>query len=658
MSSIGFKPNDIVRRFYISMILIIAIFSIAVFYIYNHTTRRITKSNTEQIREQILLSRKEYIRSSVERTFREIQLLEEMLSHHPFDSAQYKKELSTHVKQLIHNTNLIDSGYIWIDEVVNYEGGDNFARRFAHPNLLNTEGDYLSTHMVDVKGNLPYKEELEGVVKNGDAFFTYWFKERKSDQISEKLAYVKLYKKYNWIIGSGVYLNDIEPVIEAEVNKSTAILNKQSTYAILIGCFAVFLALISTLFFRKRIEDILSGYVLKVDKREKSLEEMVDKKSQQLTRNEQKYLSIYRNNQSIMMLIDPDNGNIVDANNSALKFYGYSLDQITSMKISDINTLSKEEVQLAINATTSSACRYFLFKHQLSNKEIRDVEVYSEHMELNGKTLLFSIIHDISELRRTQRELITAKEKAEESDKLKSAFLANMSHEIRTPMNSILGFTDLLNNENNSRKQNEKFHEIIQNSGEQLLRIIDDIIDFSHIESNQLQITKTDISVNDTMRYIFDSFEDVKQKYEGDIQFKLNIPSRDINISTDEIRLCQICNNLIHNAFKNTKEGYISFGYRLINTSNTDYLQFFVKDTGCGIAEDKFDLIFDRFAQTPNDTYREGNGLGLSITKGLVKLLGGCISLESKLDVGSTFFFTIPVNNITNKSGESLSFKN
>jgi PAS domain S-box-containing protein len=581
-------------------------------------------------------------------------MLEEMLSGHAFDSTQYRKELSNHVKRLIHNTNLLDSGYIWIDEVINYNGGDNFAKRFAHPNLINTEGDSLSTNMKDLKGNLPYKEELEGVLKNGEVFFRYWFKERNTNQVSEKLAYAKLYKKYNWIIGSGVYLNDIEPLIDAETEKNTTILNTQSTYAILIGCFAVFLALLSILFFRKKIEKILSGYALKVDERERSLEDLIDQKSQQLSENEQKYLSIYRNNQSIMMLIDPDTGRIVDANNSALKFYGYSLDQITSLKISDINTLSNEEVKRAINATTSSANRYFLFKHQLSNKEVRDVEVYTEHMELNGKTHLFSIIHDISELRRTQQELIRAKEKAEESDKLKSAFLANMSHEIRTPMNSILGFTDLLNNENNSKEQNEKFHDIIQNSGEQLLRIIDDIIDFSHIESNQLQITKTEISVNETMNYIFDSFKDVKEKYEGKIQFKLNIPSRDLIVSTDEIRLCQICNNLLHNAFKNTKEGYIEFGYRLINTSNTDYIQFFVKDTGCGIAEDKFDLIFDRFAQTPNSTYREGNGLGLSITKGLVKLLGGCISLESTVDVGSTFFFTIPASKNSDKSAESV----
>eukprot|EP01029_Cantina_marsupialis_P004402 TRINITY_DN14424_c0_g3_i1.p1 TRINITY_DN14424_c0_g3~~TRINITY_DN14424_c0_g3_i1.p1 ORF type:complete len:655 (-),score=13.10 TRINITY_DN14424_c0_g3_i1:201-2165(-) len=645
MPAFKLKPKHIAKRFYIAMVLIILIFTLSNVYIYNRSTKRINQDHIEQTRDQVIQSKKEYIKSAVERTFSEIEILEQLLLDNPkyqSDSALFKKVFYEQVRQLIHRTPLKDSGYIWVNEILNYEGGDNFAIRIAHPSLVHEEEKYLSTSYTDIKGNQPYVMALNGLKKDGELFYTYWFKERYSDSISKKLAYAKLYKKYNWIIGTGVYFTDVDQLIQAKLNQNAQNLKKQNTYSILLGFIVILLALLPVLHYRKQIEKILRYYINQVESREKSLESIADEKSRQLTENEKKYLAIYRNNQSIMMLIDPKDGSIVDANKSALKYYGYSFEKITSMKITDINTLPKKEVKDAMHDTEDKNRKYFLFKHRLANNEVRDVEVYSEKMFINGRNLLFSIIHDISELRKTQQALLHAKEKAEESDQLKSAFLANMSHEIRTPMNSILGFTDLLNNPDNTKEQISKYHKIIHTSGGQLLRIIDDIIDISHIEAKQLQITKSDISMNQTLKYIAETFKDNKHKYSNNVELKITIPEDDLIVHTDEIRFCQICNNLLSNAFKNTSKGFIEIGYERIKKSETDHLEIFVKDTGCGIPEDKFEMIFDRFSQNINNEYREGNGLGLSITKGLVELLGGHISLESTVDVGTTFFFTIP----------------
>jgi len=221
-----------------------------------------------------------------------------------------------------------------------------------------------------------------------------------------------------------------------------------------------------------------------------------------------------------------------------------------------------------------------------------------------------------------------------------------MSHEIRSPLNSILGFTDLLSGSNISIDQKSRFTQIINNSGEQLMRIIDDIIDISHIESNQLTLSISSISINNSLEEIVTGFKNSRMTSKNkNIDLNLQIPNKkiDYKIKTDEVRFTQICNNLLNNAYKFTEKGSIEIGYTLGDSSQNKYLNFYVKDTGLGIPKNKFNLIFDRFSQVSHNDYREGNGLGLSITKGLVQLLGGEINVESTLGKGTTFYFTIPI---------------
>ncbi len=248
------------------------------------------------------------------------------------------------------------------------------------------------------------------------------------------------------------------------------------------------------------------------------------------------------------------------------------------------------------------------------------------------------------EIRKNRLKLIKSKEKAEESDRLKSAFLANMSHEIRTPMNGILGFVELLDEDDIDNEQKSTFINLIRENGRQLLNLINDIIDISKIEAGQLNINKNDCDINMLMYEVYQFFNENKDIYDDDkIVFLFNKENKIENlfISVDELRLKQVFINLIGNAFKYTGKGYIEFGYSF---PNKKIIQFYVKDTGIGIPEDKFEFIFDRFRQVDDSFTRKygGTGLGLAISRRLINLMDGRMWVESVAGKGSTFFFSLP----------------
>lgn len=266
---------------------------------------------------------------------------------------------------------------------------------------------------------------------------------------------------------------------------------------------------------------------------------------------------------------------------------------------------------------------------------------------------VFTTFTDITELKLTQlvleqqyAELKAAKEKAEESDRLKSAFMANMSHEIRTPMNGILGFADLLKSPNLSGESQQKYIEIIEMSGRRMLDIINDLIDISKIESGQLEIKKETVHIHELMDELYTFFTPEAKLRGIDLNMHYNLPSHIRNIETDKTKLAQIITNLIKNALKFTSHGgYINFGCRI---QGGNQLYFYVKDNGMGVRKELQQKIFDRFRQgdISNKDIHEGVGLGLSITKALVELLGGEIGLESEPIKGSMFYFTLPYHSI------------
>jgi len=274
-------------------------------------------------------------------------------------------------------------------------------------------------------------------------------------------------------------------------------------------------------------------------------------------------------------------------------------------------------------------------------KDGRVFDRYSKPQKITGKTVgrVWSF-RDITERKKAEAELIAAKEKAEESDRLKTAFLHNVSHEIRTPMNAILGFSALLNEPGISEDDRKQFIDVIFQSGNQLLSIINDIVDLASIESGQMKVSLKQLNINTTLRRLSEQFSYKEKSEKITLSLETPLPQKDAEIVTDGTKLVQIISNLINNAFKFTKRGSITFGYSI----RDNYIEFFVKDTGIGIAPKHLGKIFDRFYQVDSAVSREfgGTGLGLSICKAYAELLGGKIWLESNPGKGTEFYFTIP----------------
>jgi len=251
---------------------------------------------------------------------------------------------------------------------------------------------------------------------------------------------------------------------------------------------------------------------------------------------------------------------------------------------------------------------------------------------------------NMERIREINAELEKAKEHAEESDRLKSAFLANMSHEIRTPMNGILGFASLLKEPELSGEKQQKYLGIIENSGQRMLSIINDLIDISKLEAGQVETVISKVDINKHMKYLYTFFKPEAAKKGISLSYKNSLPDSEAIILTDQEKFFAICTNLLKNAIKYTHDGSIGFGYTLSTDRKPAELDFYVKDTGIGISPDKLQMIFECFVQADQSLTRnyEGAGLGLSISKAFVEMLGGKIWLESEEGVGSQFYFTIP----------------
>ncbi|MCD6091932.1 MAG: response regulator, partial [Bacteroidales bacterium] len=244
-----------------------------------------------------------------------------------------------------------------------------------------------------------------------------------------------------------------------------------------------------------------------------------------------------------------------------------------------------------------------------------------------------------------------AKDKAEESDRLKSAFLANMSHEIRTPMNGILGFTSLLKEPDLTSNEKDNYIKIIEKSGKRMLTTINDIVDISKIEAGQMEVSISDFSINKQIEFLYTFFKPETQKKGIELSYKNGLPKNEDSITSDMVKVNAILTNLIKNAIKYSHKGSIDFGYQIIEDKDLTSLQFYVKDKGIGIPKDRQKAVFDRFVQADIEDKQvyEGSGLGLTISKAYVEMLGGTIWLESEEGEGSQFYFTLPFKSIKNR---------
>ena len=344
------------------------------------------------------------------------------------------------------------------------------------------------------------------------------------------------------------------------------------------------------------------------------------------------------------VVITDREGNIEYVNPKFTALTGYTLEEVSGKnpRILQSGEMLQDFYQRLWQAILSGKEWRGEFLNRKKNGELywEDASISPVINEQGRITNFVAVKEDITEKKKLWGQLIDAKEKAEESDRLKSCFLANISHEIRTPMNGILGFSKLLREPLLSGKEKEQYIELIHESGKRMLSIINNLIDISRIETGELSLYPDKTSVNKIIEKIHADFFEQAQEKNLTFSAEAGLSAKESLIVTDKVRLSQVLSHLVGNALKYTREGEVVFGYR----KEGEMLEFYVRDTGIGIPDDQQGKIFEHFRQVSLDATREyeGAGLGLSLSKKLVEMLGGTIRVDSIPGKGSSFYFTIP----------------
>jgi PAS domain S-box-containing protein len=337
--------------------------------------------------------------------------------------------------------------------------------------------------------------------------------------------------------------------------------------------------------------------------------------------------------------------------------FGVSSDNFIATYESLKSTMHPEDVQKSVYKIEDAIAHKNTFEMEFRviwpDKSVHHVGAYANIIRDNsGRAIkLVGANYDLTERKQKEIELIKAKEKAEENDRLKSAFMANMRHEIRNPLNAIMGFSKQLAAPNTSEIQRAEYSSIVINSSHQLLSIIDDITAISLLETKQEHVNKSEVNLNDLLSELEMQF--IPQAKSRNLRFVLSkpLPNEKSIIATDKSKLTRIITNFLTNALKFTHEGFVEFGYVI----KKEDLVLFVKDTGIGVAPNHLEKIFMSFKQADDGISRKygGTGLGLSISKGLTEMLGGKIWIESELNKGSTFYVSLPFDQVNYSISQS-----
>jgi len=499
---------------------------------------------------------------------------------------------------------------------------------YKEDNSYNVEVIELSSQIVEIKkiSNFITKKVKSNL--NNTTINTF---QNEEDDVNTLLKQIETYFRRSHESVNIIFYNNTVKINEltSDIEKSKKELN---IFRYIVYFLTFIFALILTRLIIKKIEKLISEkqeYLNKIEKSHKTIQDIFDAMPVGVILVNKKREISKINNAALTLIGAKDYKSILCSSCKSV----FSVNQEKSCPYDDNILLNEVEIDLV---TTKG--------------EIIPVIKNVIPITIDDEDFLLEAFMDISKQKEVELQLKIAAKKAEESDQLKTEFIHNMSHEIRTPLNGILGFSELLNNSNLSKKELKEHIDVIQSSGDQLTHIIDDILEISTLETKQAKVVESQFCLNEILLKQFSIFDIKAKEKKISLILKNKISDNESNIISDKAKLTKIVANLLENAVKFTSEGSIELGCFLRNQK----IEIYIKDTGIGIKPESQKTIFDRFAQEEKELSKNvgGLGLGLSIVKENIKLMGGEITLISKKGKGSTFTATIPYktnNNITLK---------
>lgn len=575
--------------------------------------------------------------------------------------ANTEKDIQREVLNRISSIRFGKEGYVFVNT---YEG----ISLIKNGVLMDPPVDILAG--TDENWKAIFVKQLEASKRSEGDYFTYKFRKLSESKISTKISYFLGIPEWQWIIGSGLYVDDVEPVIIQKkvelVGQIRADILRVMTFLALILLIILFIAryiskqtrtsldYLTQFFHRARTEyyamDPQVLYFNEFQTIALSANEMVSEreKVKQALETEKSLFRYLIDSIPDLIFFKDKEGFFLGCNKAFEEYSGRKEHEFKGKTEYDFFTKEQADQYSKTDAEIlklRESKRNFEWLTYPDGRKVLFDTLKTLFFDSNGNSLGFiGISRDITAIQETQHKLTLAKEKAEESDKLKTAFLANMSHEIRTPMNAIIGFSDLMTDDNLSSSEKTEYTSHIKKAGESLMNLISDIIDIAKIEAGQLQINKSVCNLDELLNDIIGTYTEAKIKAgKRSLNIRLFKQSgiNGITIITDPFRLKQVLTNLIGNSMKFTERGFIEFGYSL-NDNQT--IEFVVRDTGIGIPLNKQQDIFHRFSQVDSSNTRKygGTGLGLTISKNIIEIMGGKIWLQSEPGIGSTFYFTLP----------------
>lgn len=535
-----------------------------------------------------------------------------------------------------------------------------------------TIGEQNKWELEDPHGVKIMQEQNKAAQKPEGDFIQYSWRKIFTDEekaygiekpTSPKISFIKGYKPWNWMIGAGFYVDEIDLTIQ----QKRATLYKIIKSHVIVISISFLVSILISMMFVKWIQLRLNvSYTRFIDFFNQASRGTARLDLENMYFQEFKELALYANKmveqrelaeQGFRQIVELfpfpiciyEQKKILYVNPQWIKIIGYNIIEIPTLPRILVKCFAdKEERRFIQNLRNNNAKLENFYKISCKDGQIRYMKLNLISMKDNNSMIT---LEDYSLRKKIEDDLNAARMKAEESDSLKSAFLANMSHEIRTPMNAIIGFSGLLQNDSLLPEKRKRYLELIQKSSESLLNLINDILDISKIEAGQMnfQITKGDLAETFTIvEAEIKSICQTMKKQSIEIINSYQFTNEEGIIETDFLRLKQVLMNLLSNALKFTHEGKIEFGCRLIKAKT---VEFFVKDTGIGIKPMHLDGIFNRFTKIEEDSTKifRGAGLGLAISRKIVESLGGTIGVKSIYGEGSVFYFTIPVKSRINQ---------